>query len=357
MIFLLENQNEIRKLKSSLIKYFDSEQNFEVTSLLKLSQAISMQINYDNWNGGTYYYVIIFELDVEEYSKVRPFIEEYCESIRQASELFLHLPMEENLSEIRISPICKYYLDWSNVSNYTNSEEILREIENIKQVLISVATGESLINDVQADYQRQYFELDKYLKLLGVDNPNTISNLWDWYKRWKSPDLDSYAKRRAFFNNLYEGLITMIVASPEQSSLYDYELTGWERVDRSIYEMQKILSYASTEEQFQSIGFYGRETLITIALEVYNGNIHISEEKIEVSKTDAKRMLTDYLSYELAGPSNEDSRRFAKAAVSLANSLTHDRMAKKRDAKLCFASVASVVSIIKSIYETEEIPF
>lgn len=41
--------------------------------------------------------------------------------------------------------------------------------------------------------------------------------------------------------------------------------TGWDRVDRTVYEMKRCLSVASTEEQFQAIGMLGREALITTA--------------------------------------------------------------------------------------------
>ena len=190
-----------------------------------------------------------------------------------------------------------------------------------------------------------------------MENPNKFENLWDWYTRWRSPDLETYGARRSFIIALYRDLINVITSSPEKVPEVDFELSGWDRVDRTIYQMQTILSNASTEEQFQSIGLLGREALITVAQEVYNKEIHTSEDGVDVSKTDSKRMLSAYLAYELPGSSNEDSRRFAKAAVSLANSVTHSRTATKRDAKLCLLSVTSVVSIIKSIIETEEPPF
>ncbi|GEM_PF-398853 len=356
MVLLLENQFEINKLKSSLIRYFDTELHFEITSLLKKSKVKSIEVHYDNWNGGTYYYAIILELEVEEFSKVRPYIDDYSEIIKEAADLFLHLPVNESLSEIKISPILKYYIDWSLTSGMTSREEILDKIESIKNIMISVATGETLINDVQADYQELYSTLDYVFSLLALENPNTFENLWDWYTRWNSSELNTYASRRTFILNLYKDLLKVITSSPENPPEVDYVLSGWERVDRTIYEMQKILSYASTEEQFQSIGLLGREALITVAQEVYIQEIHTSEEKIDVSKTDSKRMLNDYIAHELPGPSNEDSRRYAKAAVSLANSLTHDRKASKRDAKLCLLSVTSVVSIIKSLNETA-VPF
>ena len=56
--------------------------------------------------------------------------------------------------------------------------------------------------------------------------------------------------------------------------LEDYELTGWERVDRSIAEMKSRLDIADKEEQFQAIGMLGRETLITVAQQVFDTAKH-----------------------------------------------------------------------------------
>jgi hypothetical protein len=129
-----------------------------------------------------------------------------------------------------------------------------------------------------------------------------------------------------------------------------YQPTGWERVDRSIDEMKSRLEVAATEEQFQAIGMLGRETLITIAQQVFDADKHPTLDNVEASTTDAKRMLDAFLQYELSGTS-ERPRKFARASVDLGNQLTHDRGATKRDASMCLISVTAVASLIKMIQE------
>lgn len=140
------------------------------------------------------------------------------------------------------------------------------------------------------------------------------------------------------------------------SALYleQYQPTGWERVDRSIDEMKSRLEVAIAEEQFQAIGMLGRETIITIAQQVFDRTLHKTDDGVEPSETDAKRMLDAFLGYELSGASNERTRKFAKSAVDMANHLTHDRMATKRDASMCLVSVTSVASLIKLIQENSQ---
>ena len=133
--------------------------------------------------------------------------------------------------------------------------------------------------------------------------------------------------------------------------LEKYQPTGWERVDRALEEMKLRLDTADNEEKFQAIGMIGRETLITIAQQVFDSEKHPTLDGVEASKTDVKRMLEAYLKIELA-ENSEKVIKFTKSAVDLANQLTHDRGATKRDASICLISVTAVASLIKSIQLT-----
>lgn len=132
-----------------------------------------------------------------------------------------------------------------------------------------------------------------------------------------------------------------------------YQPTGWERVDRALDEMKSRLDSADSEEKCQAIGVIGRETLTTIAQQVFDIEKHQTLDGVEPSTTDAKRMLEAYLQAELKD-SSEKVRKFAKTAVELGNELTHDRNATKRDALICLLSVTAVASLIKAIQETSE---
>ena len=73
------------------------------------------------------------------------------------------------------------------------------------------------------------------------------------------------------------------------------QASEWQRVDRSINEARKKLEEASTEEQFQAIGVFCREVLISLAQAVYDPAVHSSLDDVTPSKTDAKRMLEAYI--------------------------------------------------------------
>lgn len=129
--------------------------------------------------------------------------------------------------------------------------------------------------------------------------------------------------------------------------------TGWERVDRSIEEMKSRLKAADTEEKYQAIGMLGRETLISIAQQVFDKERHPSVDGTDISPTDAKRMFEAYISFELAAES-EKVVKYVKSSVDMSNQLTHDRNATKRAAGICVLAVASIANLMRHLKETEQ---
>ena len=123
-------------------------------------------------------------------------------------------------------------------------------------------------------------------------------------------------------------------------------LTGWPLVDRCAATARQQLERATTEEEFQSVGLFCRETLISLAQAVYDPARHSLSDGVEPSSTDANRMLRAYFAAELAGGSSETQRRHAKASLDLANELQHRRTASRRDAALCLEATRTVMQIV-----------
>lgn len=120
----------------------------------------------------------------------------------------------------------------------------------------------------------------------------------------------------------------------------------WRRGDRCLGEMRTQLRRARTEEACQEIGLLCRETLVSLAQAVYEPEEHTPSDGVAPSSTDAKRMLDAYFLAELRGRSNEEARRQARAALSLANALQHRRTATKTDALLCAEATVSAVNLV-----------
>jgi hypothetical protein len=102
----------------------------------------------------------------------------------------------------------------------------------------------------------------------------------------------------------------------------------WSAVDRPLMKAATQLRRADSPEDFQAVGLFCREILISLAQAVFDSSRHRSEDGVEPSPTDSKRMLDAFLSSELSGGSNEEARRHARASASLADALVHRRTAK-----------------------------
>lgn len=223
-----------------------------------------------------------------------------------------------------------------------NNPELIEGLNRMRDLMVSVSTGGSRIQEVDEQYQRTYAKILAALAVRKITNPITYGNLWDWYGRWSSGDLPSYQSRRSFVSNLFTPLINLIQTGQEQ----EYQLTGWERVDRTVGEMRNRLASAENEEQFQAVGLLCRDGLVSLAQAVYIRANHPPLDGIEPSSTDANRMLESYIAVEMKGDANEELRRYAKASLRIANALTHSRTADFRSAAICVDATTTTINVI-----------
>lgn len=229
-------------------------------------------------------------------------------------------------------------------------KELIAEVEAQRGLMISVATGGPRIQEVNDQYVERRQRILTELRRRGIDDPNPHADLWAWYGRWSAGDMPSWKSRRIHVSGIYQPLIDRIRAGQGGGCAQTFEEpTGWPRVDRGIYEIRRRLEQAETEEQFQAVGLLCREVLISAAQVVHDPQRHPSEDGVLPSDTDAKRMLDSYIATELSGGTNEGVRRYAKAALSLANDLQHQRTADFRQAALCAEATISAVNIIAII--------
>ena len=229
----------------------------------------------------------------------------------------------------------------TDVNMPMTDEELIHAIEDLRNVMIAVATGGPDINDVNNHYIAVFAAVDDELTHRGLLNPITYSTLWDWYGRWSTGDLPTYQSRRGFLTELFGPLLTRIRTGRAE----ELPPTGWARVDRTVGKLRDRLAASRDEEDFQAVGVLGRETLISLAQAVYISDRHPTLDDTPPSNTDAKRMLEAYFAVELAGGANEEARKHARSALSFAKALQHRRTATFRDAALCVEATTAVVNV------------
>lgn len=225
-------------------------------------------------------------------------------------------------------------------------KKLISDIERLRDMLIAVSTGGPRIDEVNESYRELYANVDAELRNRGVNNSIPYSDLWEWYGRWRSGDLPSYQSRRQFIVEIISPLIAQVRQLATGKPMAQMELTGWQRVDRTIGEIRRRLAEAINEEHFQAVGLLCREVLISLAQAVHDPTKHPPLDDKLPSETDAKRMLESYIAVTLAGSSHEVARRHARAAYDLAVDLQHRRTAVFREAALCVEATSSVINVI-----------
>lgn len=320
-----------------------------IVDLIKKSEYSLDCVDYDSWNGGTTYYKLVFHIKYSEYSKIINEKASYEDTIENSLKSFYN-DDRDVITNVEIVAKIEQYVDWAAIAPKENKDSVIALINAEKDILIKSGTGVLQIRDakVNNDYKAKHSYLISLLKQLGLEPVHTYNDLWDWYNDYNLRELKTYQSRRVFIKDIFDPLLNTIQNSEESSlQLISYEPTGWEKVDDGITRLKEVLTEANETADFQSVGMYGRELLITLAQTVFDKEKHPSPDETDIGKVDSKRMLEAYIHYCLHRKSKEREIKFAKSSIDFSNELTHNRTATQMDAELCYNAVLSTVHIIR----------
>ena len=337
-----ENKEYFRPIFNTVKELLKAEDKKEIVSILENAEITVTQTGYDNWNGGIDCYTLYIYISVPEYVKLD--IEKTEVHIKNALDKATRHINHEAFEKIIISPISNNKIDWSLIN--IPKRDLIDKVNYLKNTMISVSTGGPQIQIVDNQYKQTFNEVQRILKKLGIENPNKYESLWDWYGKW-SNNFNTYQERRNYINQLYKQLFD-ILSDEEDTKIVDIkiDLSSWEKINRTIIEINNREKQAKNEEQYQAVGMLCRELIITLAQTVYNSERHPSTNEVKISKTDANRMLDAYIGIVLAGDKNEELRVYAKATNKLANLLTHKRTATKKEMMLCTSATLALINFI-----------
>jgi len=332
------------KIIATLGNLFKREGLLPEYNVLSESNSEILLTGFDNWDGGTDVYGFFCKVPIGIYSQYELEIQAIEESIKKKAERIFRT-YSGWLGEVVISPELSEAIDGKPLQ--IDNGELIKSLEKIKNIMVSVSTGGARIQDVNKEYQLAFEIASEGLAERNIKNEIPFSDLWEWYGKWSDGSLPHYQNRREFLSKMFSPMLDAIKKGQKKTvnPLFE-EPTGWMRVDRGMSEIKKRLFQASTEEQYQAVGLLCRETLISLAETVFIEGEHPTVDGVVPSKTDAKRMLEAYLGFTLPGKSNENIRRHAKASLDVANDLTHRRTAEFRLAALCAEATNAVMNIV-----------
>lgn len=149
----------------------------------------------------------------------------------------------------------------------------------------------------------------------------------------KTPEIDKYTDDAPFANSL------------------TIEIKKWDEIKDKINQLENECWYADTTIDFQNLGNSCRHLIINVAQLVYDPKIHNKETETgtTIGKTDAVEMLSSYFDYSLRGKHNKYLKEYAQAINDLANKLTHDMGATRKDMLIAVSATINLIYIIGTI--------
>lgn len=346
-----ENKEEFRPILTTAKELLIASGEVELVKILNNAEILVIQTSYDNWNGGIYYYTMYVNVSVPDFVKLQSNnIEDIEKRILEALNTASRSIDNEVVGQVLITPKSITKVDWSLLGSISK-KDLENKIEYLRNVMVSVATGRQKIQEVEKEYSLIYNQVATCLKKIEVENPNPYKSLWDWYGKWRN-DFHTYQGRRDYIRKMYEYVVSLF-SENEDSRIVDIkiDLSDWDKIKRSIVEIKKRETQAVAEEQYQAVGMLCREVIISLAQSVYIPEKHPSLDGVEISKTDAKRMLDAYIAVTLAGKESEELRSYAKVTNKLANVLTHKRTATKQEMLLCTSATFALINLIGVLEE------
>lgn len=226
-------------------------------------------------------------------------------------------------------------------------KELHQNIDILRSIMVSVATGGERIQTVNERYQTINTTVKSKCEKMGIPFNNSFDSLWDWYGKWKA-DFRTYQERREFIRELFAPSLEGIKGYKNNNVEVLVQLDDWTRIKRTVEKIQLGSKSAKNEEDFQAIGLLCRDVLISLAQAVYIREIHgeTDEEGTIIGIADAVRMIGNYLNIQLKGKQTKELRDYAKATNAIANQLTHKRTATRTDMLLAMSSTIALINFI-----------
>lgn len=156
-------------------------------------------------------------------------------------------------------------------SSIPDVEAAERLVDQVAGLMVAVATGGPRIDDVKAQYVREYRALAAVLKRLGIKNPNGHSDLWTWYGKWTADDnlKAGWAPRRTYIAQMYSPVREALEASADShrdvATGADDGQTGWSHVDAKLGTLRRrVRDMADTPDDARAVGLQCVSVLASI---------------------------------------------------------------------------------------------
>lgn len=187
--------------------------------------------------------------------------------------------------------------------------------------------------------------------------PKLISQLKQFSTSLAQTLTDLHAKLCIFNNNLayfnpfhfgaFSAILDYLSSKDFICNFAKYIITPWEDVNDSLMLFLQIASTAKNRLEYNQVGVTAREIYIVLANKVYIKEIHKDFSDKKISDADAFGMLNAYF---VSKAQNKNVRKYAEAAVDLAETVTHIKSEDRERLNALVVAVVSLIGLVSNIY-------
>lgn len=232
-----------------------------------------------------------------------------------------------------------------------------RLLDQVSALMVSVSTGGPRIDDVKAEYQREYRALGAVLKRLGIKHSNPHVDLWRWYGKWSDGSLPSWASRRAFIADMYAPVRAALAAKEDTdrdvATGADDGPTGWADVDAKLGTLRRRVREAEDTDDFKAVGLQCVSVLEALGRAAFDPDRHLPSGEDVLHPNDAKARIQHFTKAVASGKRFEDVRTLMNGAWRLAQGVKHRDEPNRTDAGIAADAASLLVAVVRRVADED----
>lgn len=209
-----------KDLVSTGMRILQRKGNVNAVTVIRNGKLDIENSYYDNWNGGTDYWDIIFKLKINDFISLgddRSLVEKDILGVLEE----LHTDDSNRISNVIIKAEIKRFIDWKAIFPDTQKSTI-KLIQEEQCLLTDVATG--IVSyagnrELAISYQKRHKRILDIAEKAGFDYPVKANTLDEWWTKIRC--MSSYAERRGYISKLFYPLVQMLSES-EDDNVIDF---------------------------------------------------------------------------------------------------------------------------------------
>lgn len=200
------------------------------------------------------------------------------------------------------------------------------------------------------------------LRRLAVEFTPPFLDLDTFFSYWRRNGASGpggWQARRDILSSLFDPLhekLADIEAAALSSELAvpigDRSRTGWTRVDEEVAELRRHFQLAQSSQDYRNVGNDCVTVIERLSEAAFDPSRHLKPEEAEPPVSNTKARLDLIVDVELAGSSNRELRKLARAAIEQAQAVKH-RNPDRLQAGIAADSVILLVSIFRRLLDPE----